>query len=295
MDLGSIIHLSNMRKDLVLTDELKVFLSEDFGKLDKRVYKNKLLDINYYQDKRLDIYYPDVKKDKYPVFIIVFGGGFVSGNKDLAYIDLMLKPLKYGYACIVIDYTLALDEVFPRCLIDVKQSINFIHLYADKYHLDDNNITLWGESSGGYLGLGASLIDNSLLDLDINTSVKNMIIYYPIIDVRVKFKSKLCSDLVYALLGDNNPYLNLASPIDFINDKMPNLYLWHGTGDTLVDVSQSLMFIEKMKMYSNVYFKYELLDNEEHCSDMFFKDKSVNKIIDFIGDKKNEEDVSVSN
>ena len=50
MDLGSIIHLSNMRKDLVLTDELKVFLSEDFGKLDKRVYKNKLLDINYYQD-----------------------------------------------------------------------------------------------------------------------------------------------------------------------------------------------------------------------------------------------------
>ncbi len=287
MALDFIIHLSSMREDLVLTDELRDFLSEDYGTLDKSVYKNKLLDITYYKDKRLDIYYPDVKKDKYPVFLIVFGGGFVSGNKDLAYIDLMLKPLKYGYACVVIDYTLAINEVFPRCLIDVKESINFIHISADKYHLDDNNITLWGESSGGYLGLGACLIDNSLIDLNLNTSVKNMIIYYPIVDIRVKFKNKVCNDLIYALLGDNNSYLNIASPIDFINDKMPGLYLWHGTGDTLVDVSQSLMFIEKMENYPNVNFKYELLENEEHCSDMFFEDKSINKIMDFIkGEEK---------
>ena len=287
MALDFIIHLSSMREDLVLTDELRDFLSEDYGTLDKSVYKNKLLDITYYKDKRLDIYYPDVKKDKYPVFLIVFGGGFVSGNKDLAYIDLMLKPLKYGYACVVIDYTLAINEVFPRCLIDVKESIDFIHISADKYHLDDNNITLWGESSGGYLGLGACLIDNSLIDLNLNTSVKNMIIYYPIVDIRVKFKNKICNDLIYALLGDNNPYLNLASPIDFINDKMPSLYLWHGTGDTLVDVSQSLMFIEKMENYPNVNFKYELLENEEHCSDMFFKDDSINKIMNFVkGEEK---------
>ena len=287
MVLDSITHLSNMRKDLVLTDELKKFLSEDFGKLDKSVYKNKLLDINYYQNRKLDIYYPDVKKDKYPVFLIVFDGGFLSGSKELAYIDLMLKPLKYGYACIVIDYTLALDEVFPRCLIDVKHSIDFIHSYSDKYHLDDNNISLWGESSGGYLGLGACLIDNGLLNLNINTSVKNMIIYYPIVDLRVKSKSEICNDLIDALLGDDNKYLSLANPIDFINDKMPSLYLWHGRSDSLVDVSQSLMFIEKMKKYPSVHFKYELLENEEHCSDAFFCDKSINKIMNFVkGEEK---------
>lgn len=271
-----------MRSDLILNDDLKDFISQDYGLLDKSKYKNKLLDITYYKNMKLDIYYPDVKKDKYPVFLIVFGGGFVSGNKDLAYIELMLKPLLYGYACVVIDYTLSIDEVFPRCLIDVKESINFIHKYHDKYHLDDKDITMWGESSGGYLTLGACLIDNKHLNLDLDTRVKNMIVYYPITDTRIKLSSKIGNDLVNTLFGKDNKYLDIANPIDFVRHDMPALYLWHGKADSLVDVGQSELLIEKMKKFNNVKFKYELLDSEEHCSDMFFDDMSIKKIIDFV-------------
>ena len=283
-----------MRKDFKLTPKLKEFLSYDLGYMDKTKYPNKLVDIPYYKDLKLDIYYPSIKKDKYPVFLIIFGGGWISGNKEMRFIEDMIKPLQYGYACVVINYTLALDEIFPRDLIDVKMAIHFIHTYASMYQFDTSDITVWGESAGGHLALEASLVPNHLLGLDIiNTSVKNLVIFYPLVDINTIDKDiKLEKDkyvqedsLIGALLGKNlydEDILKLCSPINYINKDMPSLFLQHGLEDKLIPVSQSLELIEKMKEYPNIKFKYELLEHEDHATDTFFSDDNVKKIIEFI-------------
>lgn len=283
-----------MRKDFKLTPKLKEFLSYDLGYMDKTKYPNKLVDIPYYKDLKLDIYYPSIKKDKYPVFLIIFGGGWISGNKEMRFIEDMIKPLQYGYACVVINYTLALDEIFPRDLIDVKTAIHFIHTYASMYQFDTSDITVWGESAGGHLALEASLVPNHLLGLDnINTNVKNLVIFYPLVDINTIDKDiKLEKDkyvqedsLIGALLGKNlydEDILKLCSPINYINKDMPSLFLQHGLEDKLIPVSQSLELIEKMKEYPNIKFKYELLEHEDHATDTFFSDDNVKKIIEFI-------------
>lgn len=283
-----------MRKDFKLTPKLKEFLSYDLGYMDKTKYPNKLVDIPYYKDLKLDIYYPSIKKDKYPVFLIIFGGGWISGNKEMRFIEDMIKPLQYGYACVVINYTLALDEIFPRDLIDVKMAIHFIHTYASMYQFDTSDITVWGESAGGHLALEASLVPNHLLGLDnINTNVKNLVIFYPLVDINTIDKDiKLEKDkyvqedsLIGALLGKNlynKDILKLCSPINYINKDMPSLFLQHGLEDKLIPVSQSLELIEKMKEYPNIKFKYELLEHEDHATDTFFSDDNVKKIIEFI-------------
>ncbi len=283
-----------MRKDFKLTPKLKEFLSYDLGYMDKTKYPNKLVDIPYYKDLKLDIYYPSIKKDNYPVFLIIFGGGWISGNKEMRFIEDMIKPLQYGYACVVINYTLALDEIFPRDLIDVKMAIHFIHTYASMYQFDTSDITVWGESAGGHLALEASLVPNHLLGLDIiNTSVKNLVIFYPLVDINTIDKDiKLEKDkyvqedsLIGALLGKNlydEDILKLCSPINYINKDMPSLFLQHGLEDKLIPVSQSLELIEKMKEYPNIKFKYELLEHEDHATDTFFSDDNVKKIIEFI-------------
>lgn len=296
MVLDSIIHSTNMRKDFKLTPKLKEFLSFDLGEMDKTKYKNKIVDVTYYKELKCDIYYPDEIKDKYPVFLIVFGGGWISGNKEMRFIEDMLKPLKYGYACMVINYSLALDEVFPRDVIDVKEAIHFIHQNKDAYHFDDTDITIWGESAGGHLALEACLVPNDIFHLDLNTSVKNMIIFYPLVDIDTvdkdieleedKYKQK--DSLIGVLLEDNissQEVIHIASPIHYLNDSMPALFLQHGLQDRLVPVSQSKEVIEKMKDYPNVRFKYELLENEDHCTDYFFSDENVNKMIEFIRGK----------
>ena len=281
------------RTDIEMTERLKSFLDFDLGHMDESKFNNKVLDVNYYKDVNLDIYYPDDKKDKYPVFLIIYGGGWISGFKRDKFIEPMLKPLKHGYACVVCDYTLGLDETFPRAIIDIKMAIDFIHKNSDKYHFDDHNITIWGESAGGHLALEAALVPNEHLSLDnINSSLKNMVIFYPLVNCATvdNYESSLGKHIdpnsVFGVFMGEHLYdeksLYLASPINFINEGMPNLWLQHGLNDKLVPYEQSVEIIEKMKAYPNVRFSYELAENKEHTDPYFFSDENVERIVNFI-------------
>lgn len=72
----------------------------------------------------------------------------------------MLKPLQMGYACAVAQYTLSLDDTFPRPVIDLKKAVDYLHTHAQELLLDTDNLTLWGESAGGHLALEAALLPN---------------------------------------------------------------------------------------------------------------------------------------
>lgn len=280
------------RTDIEMTDNLRNFLSFDLGHMDESKFTNKIKDINYYKDVNLDIYYPDEKKDKYPVFLIIYGGGWLSGFKTDKFVEPMLKPLKHGYACVVCDYTLGLDEMFPRAIIDIKMAIDFIHTNCEKYHFDDDNITIWGESAGGHLALEAALVPNDKLNIDVNSKVKNMVIFYPMVNCTTvdNYYSSLGKSIdphsVFGVfMGDhlyNKESLYLASPINFISEDMPSLWLQHGLNDKLVPHEQSIELIEKMKNYPNVKFAYELAENKEHTDPYFFTDENVERIVNFI-------------
>lgn len=84
------------RTDIVMTEELKSFLAFDLGHMNEDAFPNKRTDIPYCDDPELlmDIYYPEEKKDTYPVFLIVFGGGWISGFRRSRFVEYMLKPLQ---------------------------------------------------------------------------------------------------------------------------------------------------------------------------------------------------------
>lgn len=116
-------------------------------------------------------------------FLIVFGGGWISGFRRSRFVEYMLKPLQMGYACAVAQYTLSLDDTFPRPVIDLKKAVDYLHTHAQELLLDTDNLTLWGESAGGHLALETALLPNERLGLTgLNTAVKNLVIFYPITD-----------------------------------------------------------------------------------------------------------------
>ncbi|MGN1344209.1 MAG: alpha/beta hydrolase fold domain-containing protein [Traorella sp.] len=280
------------RNDIKMTPKLIDFLSFDLGHMNEENFKDKMKDIPYYQDLKLDIYYPATKKDTYPVFLIVYGGGWVSGFKTDKFVEPMLQPLDHGYVCIVADYTLALDETFPRSIIDIKMALHWIHEHANEYHLDDSNITLWGESAGAHLALEAALMPNEYLNLKVNTNVKNLVIFYPFVNAFTidNYESSMGKSIdensvfgIYLGKGiHDKKILQLASPIHFLHEHMPSLWLQHGLADQILPFQQSLEIIEKMKQYPNIKFHYELCENKGHTDPYFFTKENVNRIISFI-------------
>ena len=286
------------RTDIVMTDELKAFLDFDLGHMNEEQYTNKIKDVVYFNDLKLDIYYPDEEKEKYPVFVILFGGGWISGFKEDKYVDLMLKPLKYGFACVVPDYTLSLDACFPQSVIDCKMAIDFVHKHADEYKFDDSHISVWGESAGGHLGLETGLVPNELLGLEgIDTSIRDLIIFYPLTNIETADKNcpvdkpkQYRRDSVFGVyLGknfDDPKMVRLSAPVHFVSEKMPALWLQHGLADTLVYPSQSEELIKEVKKYPEVRFHHELNEGLVHADDWYFSDENIRRIVEFVNEDR---------
>ena len=285
------------RTDIVMTEELKSFLAFDLGHMKEDAFPNKRTDIPYCDDPELlmDIYYPEEKKDTYPVFLIVFGGGWISGFRRSRFVEYMLKPLQMGYACAVAQYTLSLDDTFPRPVIDLKKAVDYLHTHAQELLLDTDNLTLWGESAGGHLALETALLPNERLGLTgLNTAVKNLVIFYPITDcdtidryVKTEKDRHLRPDSVMGIFlssGLNDPQtLDLASPAHWIHPGMPRLWLQHGTADRLVTPHQSVELAEKMRRKCpDVPFFFELKEGKEHADPYFFSMENVKRFIRFI-------------
>lgn len=289
------------RNDIVLTDELKSFLSFDLGHLNEDRFTRKGCDIQYSHnpDLKLDVYYPEEEKDRYPVFLIVFGGGWVSGFKRTRFVEWMLKPLEYGYACVVADYTLALDGLFPQPVIDLKNAVGWIKEHAAEYHFDIEDITLWGESAGGHLGLECALLPDALFQLDTAESsrVKNLVIFYPATDVlsidhqgdpsQSVTGTLLRPQSIFGLLmGDqlkSEAALKLASPVFHVNPDMPRLWLQHGSADDLVPPAQSEELAEVVRRKCpQLPFFFETAEGKGHTDPWFFSDENVARIMEFI-------------
>lgn len=279
------------RNDIKMTPLLESFLSFDLGHMNEDKFTNKIKDIPYYDDLKLDIYYPNELKDKYPVFLIVYGGGWVSGFKTDKFVEDMLKPLEYGYACVVCDYTLALDAQFPKAVIDLKYAVDFIHKNCKQYHFDEDDITIWGESAGGHLALLTGLLPNECLDINVNSKVRNMVIFYPVTnaftidDYESSLGKSLQEDSVFGIFMGSNLHnkdvLKMASPVYYIHEDMPSLWLQHGLNDQLVPYQQSLELSELVKKL-NIKFYYELKEDKVHTDPYFFSDENIRRIIDFI-------------
>ncbi len=123
--------------------------------------KQKFLDVPYGEHalQKLDIYLPETNNLKHPVMVIVHGGGFSACDKRDWHLYPGFYGLREGFAVVSVNYRLAPAFKFPAQPHDLKAALRFLKKNADKYHLDPENVFLWGTSAGGNL---VSLVGNTL-------------------------------------------------------------------------------------------------------------------------------------
>jgi acetyl esterase/lipase len=111
------------------------------------LYYDNEQDLDDYQKERcrLDLYYPEEKKD-FVTVVWFHGGGLKGGNK---YIPNELK--EKGIAIAAVNYRLYPNIKCPVYLKDAAAAVAWIFDNIEKYGGDPNKIVISGHSAGGYL------------------------------------------------------------------------------------------------------------------------------------------------
>lgn len=98
----------------------------------------------------LDVFYPKDKTRKRPAVLLIFGGGWKSGDKT--HNDAMAAELaNNNYVAISAEYRLSPEAIYPAAVFDLKAAIRWIRANEKKYGIDASHIAVMGTSAGGQL------------------------------------------------------------------------------------------------------------------------------------------------
>ena len=168
----------------------------------------------------------------FPTAILVHGGGFVRGDKQMYLPPLFPALTKANFTWFTINYRLAPQYKFPAATDDVERAIQFVRGHARQYKVDVNRIALIGESAGGqmvsYVGAQnkpASQIAAVVALYGIHDFVSRVVSQGKLLDTSQAYLG------VKELDAETAPLLMKASGVSYVRKGMPPFLLIHGTRD----------------------------------------------------------------
>lgn len=103
------------------------------------------------RDLHADVFYPAKKTKKgYPAVVMLFGGGWKSGDKSQN-VPIAKQLAGKGYVAVTIEYRLSPEAQYPAALHDVKAAIRWLRANAKNLHADKSKVATLGMSAGGQL------------------------------------------------------------------------------------------------------------------------------------------------
>jgi acetyl esterase/lipase len=95
----------------------------------------------------LDLYLPLNASKPSPLLIMIHGGGWVYGNKEInAY--YASEVAAHGFALACLNYSLAPEHPFPEAIYDVGEAINFLKETDVKQYYDFDSMSFLADSAG---------------------------------------------------------------------------------------------------------------------------------------------------
>ncbi|MEJ0031628.1 MAG: alpha/beta hydrolase [Bacteroidota bacterium] len=103
------------------------------------------------------------------MIFFIHGGAWIGGTKGSVNFNrvngAVNKLREHGYTVISPNYSLAGKErsVFPECILDVYDAIDWTKDNASRYDLDTTHVGLMGESAGAHIAMMIAFPDSTLL------------------------------------------------------------------------------------------------------------------------------------
>ena len=186
---------------------------------------------------------------KFPVVLIVHGGGWMTGDREKDIVPVF-APVATNFTWFTISYRLAPTNRWPACFEDVQTAIRWVKAHAAEFKGDANRIALLGYSAGG------QLVTLAGTHAAADTRVQAIAAFAPPTDLVADnerrgglsismrnlfgYESSNITASVRAVLKEN-------SPLTYVQPGLPPFLIIQGSADKTVPAGQSLAFHEKLK------------------------------------------------
>ncbi|MBX2861653.1 MAG: alpha/beta hydrolase [Vampirovibrio sp.] len=215
-----------------------------------------------------------------PFILFVHGGAWTKGfGSRWDFYGHCKYAARQGNPSATMSYRLSPRHAYPAAPNDLKDAIlwikNHIAEFGSKeYPFNGEQIVLVGHSAGGHLSLLVGLKEKDL-------PIAGIISLAGPTDLTTRKSCKLCTTGKKLFLRGASA--EEASPINYAHADAPPVYLFHGSWDEIVDVSQSVSMAEKLKE-AGAPVKLQVLNRKLHWFPFYSKkDPNAEKdVMDFI-------------
>ena len=189
-----------------------------------------------------DLYVPS-RAGPHPAVLVVHGGGWE--RRDRHDMDGVAGRLaSRGFVVMNASYRFAPAYRFPAQLHDLQQAVRWLRAARTRYGVDADRVGAFGYSAGGHLAeLLGTVSTGDPLDRPYGgpeARVQAVVAGGAPSDLRKFSGGRLVPQLIGATLAERPDLFAAASPLVHVSADDPPMFLYHGTGDRLVDASHAV-------------------------------------------------------
>lgn len=206
----------------------------------------------------------DQPQKQYPLVVFVQGSAWTTPDRDKE-IPQLGKLAAEGYVIATVGHRSCVDGYrAPAFLQDVKTAIRFLRAHAEEYGIDPERVCIWGTSSGGNTAL---LVGTTAEDPRFRTeeyaeysdAVQLVVDCFGPTDLNAMVTENYMAmkedpNTIFAMLcgfpynEETKSSMAMISPLEYVDSgkDFPPFLILHGTGDPVVDYTQSTRMYHKL-------------------------------------------------
>ena len=119
----------------------------------------------------------ETDKSHLPIVIYIHGGGWILGSQKTH--ERLVAELAVGSdsAIVFVNYTLSPEAKFPSSIEEVFSATKYVVDHADELGLDDNQLSVVGDSVGGNMAIALTQLTQGSKDAP---TINRLVLFYPV-------------------------------------------------------------------------------------------------------------------
>lgn len=239
----------------------------------------------------MDTYRIPREEGKYPALFYIHGGGFVAGDKRYRR-GVSKWYAQTGIYVFNVNYGLCPKYQYPQPLVHLIKAMNYIAEHADELNIDLDKFFVSGDSAGAYYAsmMIAACTKKSVRDklgIEPVTTFKAAVFNCGLYDIRSILEAKMMFNVNTKIFRgftgmkdadfDNYVYHDLCSPIAYVDEQYPPVFLAYSKKDVLChgQAERLIEAFEKNGVYYESYCANLFIAN--HCFPLAWKGKNASK------------------
>ena len=219
-----------------------------------------------------NFYKPSSEKPT-PAVLLIHGGGWSDKERRSDMTGIAKDLAKRGYFVMNTTYRLTPEWKFPAQAEDMAEAIRYMRRNAKEQNIDPDRVATFGYSAGGHLAALAGLDPENRIKAIVAGGAPSNLAFWP--------DGKLTGLLLGGPLEGNEKIYREASPVTYVSNDSPPVFIYHGTKDTLVSTEHPKAFIaalEKKGVKHEVYW----IKGRSHILAHLFSANAIPEAIDFL-------------